>query len=284
MESEERFASLMHTGSKTSVVVGHVEKPDIVWVVKTKDMDFVQNQLSNITMVPIDVVKVGTVAACKFNEDGVVYRAMVLSMESTNKVMIRYMEFGNSEIVDQKELCHLPSSLVKVGPLAVKVRLVGMEGVKNSEKNRRKVEKKLDVDNLEVTVDKKWLATFYSSGVAIKFKGSKDEHIEINHNEELVQGQDEVTSVVEAGLVTAGNVEASVGESRTEMFDSSKDDNFNDEIVKGEDGENNSKTSAEMIVVADVHASIDGEEDPSTDKSSSGAETDSGLGISMTMA
>ena len=63
METEERFASLMYTESKTSVVVGHVEKPDIVWVVTKKDMDFVQNQLTNITMVPIDVVKVGTVAS-----------------------------------------------------------------------------------------------------------------------------------------------------------------------------------------------------------------------------
>ena len=100
METEERFTSLMLTltESKTSVVVGHVEKPDIVWVVRTKDMDFVQNQLSSITMVPIDVVKVGTVAACKFMEDGVVYRAQVLSIESTNKVMIRYMEFGKTPL------------------------------------------------------------------------------------------------------------------------------------------------------------------------------------------
>jgi len=284
METEERFASLMHTGLKTSVVVGHVEKPDIVWVVKTKDMDFVQNQLSNITMVPIDVVKVGTVAACKFSEDGVVYRAMVLSIESSNKVMIRYMEFGNSEMVDQKELCNLPSSLGKVGPLAVKVRLVGMEGVKNSEKNRRKVEKKLDVDNLEVSVDKEWLATFYSSGVALRFKGSKAERNEINHNEETIQGQDEDKSEVEAAvLVSAGNVEAVVDESRVEKLDSLKDDNFNLEIVKVEDGENNLKTCDEMFVVADVYASNDGEEDASVDKSSSSAETDSGMGISMTM-
>merc|ERR1719233_429149 len=168
-------------------------------------MHFVQNQLSNFTMVPIDVVKVGTVAACKFSEDGVVYRAHVLSMESTNKVMIRYMEFGNTEMVEQEELCHLPSSLCKVGPLAVKVRLAGMEGVKNSEKNRRKVVKKLDVENLEVSVDNEWLATFYSSGVALRFKGSRAEH-EINHNEEKIKGQSVATSEVEAGLVTVGSV------------------------------------------------------------------------------
>jgi len=249
--------------------------------VKTRDMDFVQNQLSNISMVPIDVVKVGTVAACKFSEDGVVYRAQVLSMESTNKVMIRYMEFGNSEMVDQKELCHLPSSLGKVGPLAVKVRLAGMEGVKNTEKNRRKVEKKFDVDNLEVSVDKEWLATFYSNGAALRFKGSKAERNEINHNEETIPSQDEVTLEVEAGLVSVKGV---VDENRAEDFDSVlKDHNLNVETRKVEDVEENLKRCDEMFEVAEVCVSIDGQEEASVGKSASGVETDSGLGFSMTM-
>jgi len=284
-ETEEKFASLMHTGSKTSVVVGHVEKPDIVWVVKTKDMDFVQNQLTNITMVPIDVVKVGTVAACKFSEDGVVYRAQVLSMENINEVVIRYMEFGNTEMVDQKELCHLPLSLSKVGPMAVKVKLVGMEGVKNSEKNRLKVEKKLDVDNLEVSVDKEWGATFYSSGIALRLKGSKAERNEINPIEETSRNQDEGRSEVGADLVLVGNVKGAVDESGAEGFDSlNEDSNSNDEIVKMVDGENNFEACDEIYHVADiVHVSIDGQDEASLGKSSFSAETDSGVGISMTM-
>ena len=284
MENEERYSSLMHSGTRTCVIVGHVEKPDVVWVTKTKDMDFVQNQLSNMTMVPIDEVKVGTIAACKFSEDDVVYRAQVLSKETSDKVMIRYLEFGNSEIVDQKELCHLPSSLGKVGPMAVKVRLVGMEGVKNTEKNRRKVEKKLDVDNLEVSVDKDWLATFYSSGVAVRFKGSKSEPNEVNLKEKTIQAQVEVLPEVETELVTVRNVERAVDESEVEKFDyNNKDYNSNVVNVEVIDSKKNFVECDDILAVASANVSIEGQEEVSTVKSSSGAETDSGIGFSMTM-
>jgi len=169
--------------------------------------------------------------------------------------------------------------------MAVKVKLVGMEGVKNSEKNRLKVEKKLDVDNLEVSVDKEWGATFYSSGIALRLKGRKAERNEINPIEETSRSQDEGRSEVVADLVLVGNVKGAVDESGAERCDSLNDDgNSNDEIVEVVDGENNFKACDEIFPVADiVHVSIDGQEEASIGKSSFSAETDSGVGISMTM-
>ena len=49
--------------------------------------------------------------------------------EEEDLVMVRYMDFGNMETVKKSALCHLPSSLVKMGPVAVRVRVGGMEGV-----------------------------------------------------------------------------------------------------------------------------------------------------------
>jgi len=170
---EVRFASVMHTDIRTKVLVGQVDKPDIVWVTRVKEMEVVQKQLSKIAMVPLELVTVGTVAACKFREDGVVYRCQVAAEHEDDMVMVRYMEFGNMEKVNKVELCHLPSSLCKVVSMAVRVRVGGMEGVKDNEKNRAKVEKKLDVDDLEVTLNREGFATFFTNGKCISFKGSK---------------------------------------------------------------------------------------------------------------
>jgi len=147
------------------------------------------------------------------------------------------------------------------------------------------VEKKLDVDNLEVSVDKEWGATFYSSGIALRLKGSKAERNEINPIEETSRSQDEGRSEVGAGLVLVGNVKGAVDESGAEGFDSlNEDSNSNDEIVKVVDGENNFEACDEIFPVADiVHVSIDGQEEASVGKTSFSAETDSGVGISMTM-
>merc|ERR1740137_443613 len=88
-------------------------------------------------------------------------------------VVVRYTEFGNMEKVNKVELCHLPSNLSKIAPVAVRVRVGGVEGVKDNEKNRAKIEKKLDVDNLEVNLNREGFASFYANGKVINFKGGK---------------------------------------------------------------------------------------------------------------
>ena len=75
-------------------------------------MEEVQKQLSKAVRVslPIEEVKVGTVAACKFSGDGEVYRGQVVAMEEDLvMVMVRYMDFDNMEKVKKSEICHLPS-------------------------------------------------------------------------------------------------------------------------------------------------------------------------------
>jgi len=195
-EYDHRLSTALRSESKTSVVLGYVETPNIVWISKVSEVEKVEKQLSNMTMVPLQEVKNGTVAACRFSEDGEVYRCQVLAVEDADMVTIRYMEFGNTETVDRKELCHLPSSLGKLAPVAVRVRLWGMVGVKNTENNRRKVEKKLNVENLEVSLDKEGYATFYSSGIHICFKGSKTEKKYSHSEDRLHQDLDEEANVV----------------------------------------------------------------------------------------
>ena len=65
-----------------------------------------------------------------------------------------------------------------MGPVALRVRVGGMKGVKDKEKNRAKVEKKLGVEELEVSLNREGFATFYDNGKLITFKGSKTKHEE----------------------------------------------------------------------------------------------------------
>ena len=175
LEADQKYAAAMQTDIRTKVLVGQVDKPDIVWVTKVKEMEDVQKQLTKAVMVslPMEEVKVGTVAACKYSGDGEVYRCRVVAMEEEDFALVRYMDFGNKEKVKKTELCHLPSSLGKMGPIALRVRVGGMEGVKDNEKNRAKVEKKLRVEELEVSLNREGFATFYDIGKLINFKGSK---------------------------------------------------------------------------------------------------------------
>jgi hypothetical protein len=73
LEEGQRFVSIMQVDIRTKVVVGQVDKPDIVWVTKVKEMEEVQKQLAKIVMVPLERMEVGTVAACKYSVDGEVW-------------------------------------------------------------------------------------------------------------------------------------------------------------------------------------------------------------------
>eukprot|EP00092_Neocalanus_flemingeri_P016858 GFUD01018235.1.p1 GENE.GFUD01018235.1~~GFUD01018235.1.p1 ORF type:complete len:703 (+),score=228.32 GFUD01018235.1:78-2186(+) len=173
-EDHQRNGMVMHVDRRTKVVVGQVEKPDIVWVSPVREVNAVQKQLAELMMVPMEQVEVGTMAACKFSDDGVVYRCQVVTMDGKeDMVMVKYMEFGNQEKVKINELFHLTASLCKMGPLAVRVWVGGMEGVKDTEKNRAKVEKRLSVEELEISLDREGKATFYDGGKLIALKGSR---------------------------------------------------------------------------------------------------------------
>jgi len=276
-EYELGLSTALRSEAKTSVIVGYVETPSIVWISKMNEVEKVEKQLSNMTMVPLQEVKNGTVAACRFSEDGEVYRCQVLVVEDADMVTIRYMDFGNTETVDRKELCHLPSGLGKLAPMAVRVRLGGMVGVKNTENNRRKVEKKLNVENLEVSLDKEGFATFYTGGIVISFKASKTERKYSHSKDRLHQNVDEEANVV--GDLHTSDV--------TEVLD--------DKVKPSDDG-NSSDSKVEKVLIEDTtecmekcasivnssNVSLNGEGEASVVQSTTAStELDSGMGHSL---
>ena len=71
--------------------------------------------------------------------------------------------------MDLDEIYQLPASLEKLEPLFVKVKIGNMARVKDSEKNKERVERKLLVKNLFVCLDREGFATFYNDDIPIIF-------------------------------------------------------------------------------------------------------------------
>ena len=99
-------------------------------------------------------------------------------LEAGKKCKVRYCDYGNEEMIGVDELLELPEKLAKVEPLATSVRIAGVDGVGDSPKNRAKVEKKLSVDGLMVTMEEingDLVGSFEVGGKRIKFSKSKDQ-------------------------------------------------------------------------------------------------------------
>jgi len=178
---EKMFNHSLSNASSTSniclkkVTIENIETPDVVWISNVEEAEKINKEISKIALVPLERknIAIGTVALCKFSEDGELYRCKVTGiMEDEAVLKIRYLDYGNCEVVSENKLFHAPASVIKLSPCASKVKISGMEGVKNTEKNRNKVLKKLDFDSLEVSLDARGYATFYVNEEIISFKRS----------------------------------------------------------------------------------------------------------------
>ena len=68
-----------------------------------------------------------------------------------SQATVNFFDYENEEEnVDLEKIYQLPSSLQKLESLCVKVKIKNMDIVKNSEKNKKKVQKKLSLKNLFV--------------------------------------------------------------------------------------------------------------------------------------
>lgn len=59
-------------------------------------------------------LKIGQLFACVFSEDGVWYRAMLVDILKPNKLIVKYIDFGNCEITTIDKLRELPPELEQV--------------------------------------------------------------------------------------------------------------------------------------------------------------------------
>ena len=87
---------------------------------------------------------------------------------------MKFIDYGNEEEgVELDRIYKLPASLEKLDALCVKVKIGNMDGVKETEKNKGKVEKMLLVENLFVCLDIEGFATFFNDDIPINLRLTK---------------------------------------------------------------------------------------------------------------
>ena len=111
---EKMFNHSMSNASSTTnicrkkVTVENIETPDVVWISNVEEAEKINTEISKIALVPLDwkIIDIGTVAVSKFREDGKLYRCKVIEIMENNEafVRIRYMEYGNCEVVSGNHL------------------------------------------------------------------------------------------------------------------------------------------------------------------------------------
>jgi len=174
------------------VTVGYVEKPDTVWVSLDCPREELMDKVDKAKLTKLDKVDIGCVVATIYSEDGALYRVSVLSISGT-EIEVRYCDYGNKEKKTMNELFKLPDELADHEQLAVKVRVQGIYGVADSSKNRARVEKKMCVDGLMVTLvedDQGLTGIFEVEGKKIKFSKNKDVETKKKSDEKTVEQKD----------------------------------------------------------------------------------------------
>lgn len=72
------------------------------------------------------MVPVGASVLARYPADGVLYRATVVSAQPFSKFIVRYVDFGNKQLVDAKDIWQLDEELMDLPKMAVHCSLVGV--------------------------------------------------------------------------------------------------------------------------------------------------------------
>ncbi|XP_013172201.1 PREDICTED: maternal protein tudor-like isoform X2 [Papilio xuthus] len=72
------------------------------------------------------IVPVGASVLARYPADGVLYRATVVSVQPFSKFIVRYVDFGNKQLVDAKDIWQLDRQLLDLPKMAVHCSLIGV--------------------------------------------------------------------------------------------------------------------------------------------------------------
>ncbi|CAG9561418.1 unnamed protein product [Danaus chrysippus] len=71
-------------------------------------------------------VPIGASVLARYPADGVLYRATIVSVQPFSKFIVRYVDFGNKQLVDAKDIWQMESELMELPKMAVHCSLAGV--------------------------------------------------------------------------------------------------------------------------------------------------------------
>ena len=117
------------------VALGFADKSNEIYVQRLEDADKVE-EVGNVLKSKCakslgSVPKVGELVACKWSEDGEIYRAEVLEVLNEKKIKVHFVDYGNAEKEVMDNVMKLP---VEVASLPFLASLLTLEGVTSYDK------------------------------------------------------------------------------------------------------------------------------------------------------
>ena len=178
--------------SREDVVVVHVESVNNVWIVDKETMvklDEIMKELSEIDTIAVDQIKTGDLCCVRFSEDNELYRAKIVEInEEDDNVLVNYIDYGNSELVETSEVFKLPENLSSMAPAAKLVSVKNAAFALDCDRSRNRLEKALGGDKVSVVVDDNQEASFWISGNKFELNKTlgwgKDDSINVFHQAE----------------------------------------------------------------------------------------------------
>lgn len=164
LEKEAKLSQISVKTGTSIVALGFDQSSDKMYVQRLEDVD----QLEKVSNILKDkglskhlshLPDVGQLVACKWSEDGDIYRAEVKEVLEGKKIKVHFIDFGNTESENMENITELPNEVKSIPILA---SLITLEGVASITKEGNKVlcdileevEAKLLDGALEVTSEK----------------------------------------------------------------------------------------------------------------------------------
>lgn len=151
-------------GIHLPIRVLQVERPDYVWVLPDHTAPEVRSLLGDLAKMTLEVLEVKELTTATFTCDGKMYLCRV-----AEKMLV----VTRRTVITVKD--ELVTSLASLAPLAVRVNVSNMVGVRNTDRNNRRIEKKLQGGKLTMILNKAGAASFYKDKQEIVFRKSNSQ-------------------------------------------------------------------------------------------------------------
>lgn len=111
-------------GSTAQVFVSHIENPGQFYIQmssSTDNLDILGNRLNEAYSQPglTCGIEIGSVCCAQFSEDGCWYRGIVTSLQDDSRAQVRFVDYGNSDVVDKGKIMALKEEFLDLPILAI---------------------------------------------------------------------------------------------------------------------------------------------------------------------
>ena len=145
----------LEVGQDVAVFIVHVESAKKIWVCREVDevrVSLLMDKLARMgeELKPAKRMKKCAVYGARFSQDGEMYRVVLMEAVEGGRVVVLFIDFGNMETKEEKELYDIPEEIGTEPAAAVGVSV--KNDLEETEDNRAVVEEMLDGANLTVAV------------------------------------------------------------------------------------------------------------------------------------